>query len=577
MSVNDVSNPSPVQAPRRGPITRSRQEAAHQVTDFEQARSRGCSQRQFAREQGVARTTLQGWLGAKEKLDAAPELVSFFESPTGLALLHRLVVGVHLFFEEMGGCGLRLVSEFFRRVGLSPFVASSYGSQQKQALQMEQQIICYEEQERARLSSQMAPKEITLVEDENFHHQQPCLVAIEPVSNYLLVERRSEHRDGASWNQAVAQGTLGMPVQIIQVTSDEAKGLDNHVREGLGVHRSSDVFHVQHEASKGTSAALCAKVREAEGAYDKASQQVEQVQQAQDQYQAAPSPGRPPDFAARHEAALGELEQAQQHLVAAQAHKAAMQECIRGLSAVYHPFDLSTGVALSADELRVALSSLFHKMRQVATKAALGQSAKERIEKAARVVPNLVATLAFFHLLIRTRVQQGIVTLALPEAVGRVMLKILIPALYLRAVAKRSRPAARRHHLEQQAQHLLSTLGAAACWQALSPAVQQQLWGLAQHCAHLFQRSSSCVEGRNGHLSLRQHHLHLLSDRKLRVLTILHNYMARRPDGTTAAQRFFGAVPVDLFESLCDQLKLPARSRKPRRQAPPPVQSTVAA
>src|SRR5207244_1698121 len=62
---------------------------------------------------------------------------------------------------------------------------------------------------------------------------------------------------------------------------------------------------------------------------------------------------------------------------------------------------------------------------------------------------------------------------------------------------------------------------------------------VAQHCAELFQRSSSCVEGRNGQLSLRHHSLRRLSGRKLSVLTTLHNYFLRRADRTTAAERFF--------------------------------------
>src|SRR5512142_2769781 len=84
------------------------------------------------------------------------------------------------------------------------------------------------------------------------------------------------------------------------------------------------------------------------------------------------------------------------------------------------------------------------------------------------------------------------------------------------------------------------------------------------HPADLFQRSSSCVEGRNGQLSLRHHHLHQLSPRKLKVLTILHNYLIRRPDGTTAAERFFGAKPQDLFEDVLDRLDVPARPAAPR-------------
>ena len=55
------------------------------VVDFEQASAQGMSQRAFADQQGVPRTTLQYWLSRKHTVDAAPALVAFFESPDGLA------------------------------------------------------------------------------------------------------------------------------------------------------------------------------------------------------------------------------------------------------------------------------------------------------------------------------------------------------------------------------------------------------------------------------------------------------------------------------------------------------------
>lgn len=85
----------------------------------------------------------------------------------------------------------------------------------------------------------------------------------------------------------------------------------------------------------------------------------------------------------------------------------------------------------------------------------------------------------------------------------------------------------------------------------------------AKQCAYLFQRSSSCVEGRNGQLSLWHHGLHRLSAQKLKVLTTLHNYYIKRKDGTTAAERFFEQKPKDLFEYLLTLSPYPVR---PKRQ-----------
>jgi len=89
----------------------------------------------------------------------------------------------------------------------------------------------------------------------------------------------------------------------------------------------------------------------------------------------------------------------------------------------------------------------------------------------------------------------------------------------------------------------------------------EQLEKAARDCAQIFQRSSSCVEGRNAQLALRHQGIHRLSNRHLQALTVMHNYYIRRRDGTTAAERLFEAKPNDLFEFLLDRMDYPARPR----------------
>jgi len=106
---------------------------------------------------------------------------------------------------------------------------------------------------------------------------------------------------------------------------------------------------------------------------------------------------------------------------------------------------------------------------------------------------------------------------------------------------------------------------------ALPTGDRQRLEQVAAECADLFQRSSSCVEGRNGQLSLHHHGRHRLSDRKLAALTAVHNFPIRRADGTTAAERFFGRAPEPLFEQVLARVPLPPRParRRPRPPKPP--------
>ena len=51
------------------------------------------------------------------------------------------------------------------------------------------------------------------------------------------------------------------------------------------------------------------------------------------------------------------------------------------------------------------------------------------------------------------------------------------------------------------------------------------------------------------------------------ALTTVHNFFLRRSDGTTAAERFFGAKPADLFEWVLDTIAVPVRPAKSRSRS----------
>ena len=90
--------------------------------------------------------------------------------------------------------------------------------------------------------------------------------------------------------------------------------------------------------------------------------------------------------------------------------------------------------------------------------------------------------------------------------------------------------------------------------------VKEALMRRGKEAVKLFQRSSSCVEGRNGVLSLLMHRFHHLSEKSLKVLSIVHNFgVKRKEDGTTAAERFFNAKHGELFKCLAKNVKIPGK------------------
>jgi hypothetical protein len=527
-----------------------------EVVEFEAAKERAISQRQFAQERRLPRTTLQYWLSRKAAIDADPAVIAFFESPVGLAFLHRLVIAAHLIFTQVGPCGIRLICQFMELSKLDRFVAASYGSQQQISRKMEAEIGDFGKQERGRLAAGMAPKKISICEDETFH-PETCLVAIEPTSGFILVEKYAEHRDAETWNKAIKQATDGLAVEVVQSCSDEATGILRHVREELGAHHSPDLFHPQRELHKATSLALESQISQASQEVEQAGKRVlEAEEEFQNYRQSPPRGGFPPDFPKRIARAKQAAQEARLELEAAQGRRDQMREAIRGLSEDYHPYDLSSGCKIEAREVEKRIESRFAEIDRVAEESQLSEGSRKRIEKARRLVESFVATIAFFHLSVEMWVKE----LRLRAEIEQVVLKELIPALYLQRAAKKQPTAEGRARLMAVYQPMLEQIRGPASELSKLPAEDRaKVERVAEQAADLFQRSSSCVEGRNGQLALRHHSLHRLSNGKLGALTVVHNYYLTRRDGTTAAERFFGANPRDLFGWLVDRLDVPAR------------------
>ena len=548
----------------------SRLERVEQLTTAKAGLHAGHSQRQVAAQLGVARSTLQDWcLPAAVGGEAPAALQAFVQTPDGVRWLQRQVVVAQLVITLLAGAGVRVVCQFLELSGLSAFVGASYGTQQQINAALESAVVALAEEQRRALAEGMPPRQVTVCEDETFH-PEVCLVGLEPVSNFILLEQYAKDRTAATWTQALTAALEGLAVEVIQGTSDEGKGLVSHVQSALGAHHSPDLFHVQHEVVKATSLPLARQVKQAEAAVAQARGQWQAAREAQAAFERQPQParGRPPAFEARTQATLVALGQAERDQQQALQQQADARECVRELSALYHPYDLQTGRAQPVERVAQRIGDAWARVHQLAEAADLPSRARERIEKAKRVTTQLLATIAFFFATLHAKVE----ALNLPPALETALCEHLIPAISLDRVADRCTHAEQRRSLRAASAQLLEPLRQPEpAFQALATDERQRLEQVAAECADLFQRSSSCVEGRNGQLSLHHHGHHRLSDRKLAALTAVHNFFIRRPDGTTAAERFFGRPPAPLFAHLLERLPLPPSPARRRPRLPKPA------
>ena len=140
----------------------------------------------------------------------------------------------------------------------------------------------------------------------------------------------------------------------------------------------------------------------------------------------------------------------------------------------------------------------------------------------------------------------------------------LLPWLYWSQQAQKTRRATLKSRYQQAASDAFDQLIATPLTLQLSDADLQRWVQWGQWMCTKYQRTSSAIEGRNGYLALHHHAARGFSEHALHVLTIVHNFDLKRPDGTTAAQRLFGHPFPDLFESVLSTFtELP----RPRRSA----------
>jgi hypothetical protein len=233
---------------------------------------------------------------------------------------------------------MRLVCVLLKLTGLERFVGASSGTQQQVNRQVEDAIVTYRQEERARLAKDMPAKTITLTKDETFTGGL-CLVAAAPQSNSIVLEQAAPGRDQETWKALMEKALSGLPCQGIQSTSDAAPGLLAYVEHPLGAHHSPDVFHVQHERGKAGSGPMATKHRAAAKAASETHARLEQAPGHLRNTDDAPekrAPGRPPQAPPSLEQLAQEAQVASQELERIRAQREQGAQSIRRIGQGYH-------------------------------------------------------------------------------------------------------------------------------------------------------------------------------------------------------------------------------------------------
>jgi hypothetical protein len=305
---------------------------------------------------------------------------------------------------------------------------------------------------------------------------------------------------------------------------------------------------------------MASKERAAYKAVTEATAQLERLQSDPEKRRL----GRPPQEAVSLEHAEHALAAARHEHERLAAQRAQVKARIRGIGHDSHCVDLERGVRRNGQLMASDMQGRLEQMRTIAQHEGLSQRGVERIAKAERVVPKRPETIKFGSRYVAQQVAQLDVT----PPVSFALHAKLMPSSDRERVAQ-TRTVSDGEPLRELAERLRAPLGEpSGVLSTLCPESQDQLHDEAKRLAGVFQRSSANVEGRNGSLSLRSHQLRGLDlPRKRECFTTMHNFFLTRPDGTTAAERFFGQKPRLMFAAILDAVELTPAPLSPPRKA----------
>jgi len=223
------------------------------------------------------------------------------------------------------------------------------------------------------------------------------------------------------------------------------------------------------------------------------------------------------------------------------------QRILHELSKIVHPFDINTSDKQTSATVRILLINIIEQIKVLQDELGINDD-KNRITKFNNQIEGIASLIDGWWLWCEESVSDD----NIDDELKNWLLMYLLPAVYWEYQVKRTKnpdlKASYQKAFEDAQlkleQHLLTSLFI----------IQKEWLSWAQWMVSNFQRTTSAVEGRNGWLSQMHHNGRGISLKRLKVLTIIHNYYLKRSNGTTAAERLFKKKFTDPFDWIVNNI-----------------------
>lgn len=489
--------------------------------------------RRLAEQLGCSKSSVHRHEQARKKRDQHPESW-FWETEEGYAWLHCFVHATIYMFAIRRSVGAGHLSEYFALLRIDMHVGISESALRKLIHVMENLIPVFQEMCEAQQAG--TARKAVLAGDETFF-DSVLLVLIELTSGYLLIEESADDRSYETWLEKSKSRLEALDIEVVHAVTDRAKALVKLATDGFGCDSGADVFHAVFEVSKALGAAHHRSVEKAKREAGASQTKLEKLQEKNGNK-------------AELEQALRVVEQDINRISVREQGQKIYQQLRLGLSVIVHPFSAEDSSKQSSTQ---AAKRLEEQVRKLEDNASLNhvEDRKGGLDKFRRQISALTCGIDVWWVWVLESLSDKVVGTGQKEW----LMYSLLPVFYWYRQMEKSQSAHHRKKYKQAWQRALGAYLTHSMTSTLSSEEREQWETWADWISSQFHRSSSAVEGRNGCLSQMSHNGRGLTKRRLKALTVIHNYAIKRANGTTAAERFFGTEFPDLFEWLMEQME----------------------
>ena len=501
-----------------------------QLVDFFQ-QNKTATIREAAAATGISKSSAQRQKQAIKKRNRYPESLSW-ETEAGQVWCIILVCATLYVFGIRCGVGMETISEFFKMIRLEKHIGISASSLHRMIAKIEALILEYKETFE---KNNGGIARAIVGADETFFDKM-IVVMIELSTGYILLEEPAENRTYETWKEKAIHALERVGLKAAYMVSDNAKALAKLASAGLQCSRIPDLFHAMNEIVKvlgarfaNKAARLHTKISEEIAALElliESGKNPEKINGKQEQIEA---------LKAEHEIVLK--------------GQTRYYDLLHNFSKAVHPFSTDENCPRTSEDVVERLQVTLHALKALTAEYDIKDNKKglDKVEKQIREIAALIDLWWIW-------VKESIAHYNLDPDKTDWLLYCYLPVIYWQIQLERTSSKSISISYEkayERAQEILNTHPLTA---EISNEEMKEWQSWADWIATKFQRTSSAVEGRNGALSRMNHSQRSIPLRRLKVLSVIHNFGIKRKDDTTAAQRLFGEKFPDLFEWIVERV-----------------------